>query len=76
MKKFLIPSVPGGKYYVDFDYESGGFSYIGYTDNSLGTQNDPARQAFNLIVWRDVPTYANYFWCLLFVSIMPQCTGS
>jgi hypothetical protein len=53
----LFSGIPGGKYYIDFDYESGGIQ--GYT------------AGFALNVWRDVSTYADYFWCLLFVSIVP-----
>jgi len=53
----LIGGVPAGKYYIDYDYESGSFQ---------GTI-----AAFSLNVWRDVSTSSDYFWCLFLISIMP-----
>ncbi len=54
----LLPAIPGGKYYLNMDFESGSFR-----DN-----ND---RIFTVRVVRDVPTYANYFWCLFFISCLP-----
>jgi len=51
-------SVPGGKYYINLDTESGDFKDI------LGQQ-------FNLTVKRNVPTYDNYLWFCFFLSLMP-----
>lgn len=59
--RLLVQSVPAGKYYIDLDYESGGF-------NSY-TPSQP--REFTLSVWRDTPTWSNFFWCLFFVSIFP-----
>lgn len=52
--QLLIGSLPEGRYYLNFDTDSGGYS---------GT--------FGVTVRRDVPTFANYFWCLLAISIVP-----
>jgi hypothetical protein len=56
--QLMFSAIPGGEYYLNLDTESGGYPYI--------------RQCqFLVSVKRDVPTYANYFWCLLFISIIP-----
>lgn len=54
----ILPTIPSGKYYINYDAESGGFM-----------DNQP--RSFTITVKRDVPTYANFFWCLFFVSIFP-----
>jgi hypothetical protein len=54
--------VPGGDYYLNFDFESGDFKS---TD----------QQEFTINVWRDVPGWSGYFWCLFFISIIPGITG-
>ncbi len=55
---FLIDGVPGGKYFINLDTDSGG--------------NYPAmRRNYQLVVKRDVGTFSNYFWSLLFVSVFP-----
>lgn len=57
--QLLLPSVPKGQYYLNLDTESAGFPVGGQTES------------FNVMVSRNVPTYANYLWCLLAVSILP-----
>jgi hypothetical protein len=59
----LLSAVPGGKYYLNLDTESGDFT-------NLGIFIYPPQ--FTVTVHRDVTTYANYFWCLFFVSVMPS----
>lgn len=56
--KVMFSGIPGGQYYLNLDMESGSF------------QDRDARK-LTLTVRRDVPTFSNYFWCLLFVSIVP-----
>lgn len=56
-----IPSVPGGKYYLNFDTEHG--------DYPATTLSSP--KEFHISVRRNVPTYANYFLCLFMLSIIP-----
>ncbi len=55
----LISSVPAGDYYLNMDTESGDFK-------------DTIPRQYTVFVSRDVTTYANYFWCLFFVSIVPS----
>ena len=54
----LLSGVPQGKYYLNIDYESG--SFLDTTPRMLGIS---ARA--------NVPIYANYFWCIFLISIMP-----
>ncbi len=61
VNQILFSSVPGGDYYLNLDFESGSFK-------------DLASRTFFVMVRRDVPDYANYFWCLFFVSIIPVFT--
>lgn len=56
--ELMLSSIPGGKYYLSVDYESGMYA-------------DQVERNFTIDVVRDVPTYANYFWCLLMISILP-----
>ena len=58
----LIPAVPGGKYYLNLDTESGDFK-------NPGKYIYPPQ--YTVTVYRDVATYSNYFWCLFFVSAAP-----
>lgn len=55
----FMPQVPGGKYYMNLDFDNGG--------NSQANM----RQSFNVQVKRDVPTFHNYFWCLFLISLYP-----
>jgi hypothetical protein len=68
--RLLIQQVPAGKYYIDFEYESGGFPGPVFS-GVPGDQMDAVPRQFKISVFRDTPTYANYFWCLFFVSILP-----
>jgi Domain of unknown function (DUF4178) len=54
----LISSVPQGKYYINFDTESGEFK-------------TPDMVTLDIAVKRDVPSYDNYFWTLLWLCILP-----
>ncbi len=58
-QNILLCNVPGGKYYINFDTESGDFKMLG-------------TKYFSLIVKRDVPTYANFMWSLFLLSILPM----
>jgi Domain of unknown function (DUF4178) len=53
-----ISSVPAGEYYLNLDTESGDFK-------------DTNQKYFTLRVKRDVPSYANYWWFALFLSMVP-----
>ncbi len=57
-QSILLSGVPGGKYYINFDTESGDFK-------SIGTRG------FTLSVDRDIPSWANFMWCLFWLSILP-----
>jgi hypothetical protein len=57
-KEAFIPSVPAGKYYINFD-----------TENGDCKTTDP--RSFTVVVLRDVPSYSNYWWCLFYISIIP-----
>jgi Domain of unknown function (DUF4178) len=54
----LIQALPQGNYYVNLDWASGGFL-------------DSNQHTYSLIAIRDVPTNANYYWCLFLGSILP-----
>lgn len=54
----LISSVPEGKYYINFDTESGEFK-------------TPDMVTLDINVKRDVPSYDNYFWTLFMLSMLP-----
>jgi hypothetical protein len=56
--KHMFASVPGGKYYMNLDTENGSFK-----------TTDPV--AFQVNVQRDLPTFDNYWWTLLFLSVLP-----
>jgi hypothetical protein len=56
--ELLISSLPKGHYYLNLDVETGSIP---------GTAN----QQYSLVVTNDVPTYANYFWSLFFLSVIP-----
>jgi len=56
-----IAQVPKGKYYINFDYESGDFKQLG----------GPTLQDFGVVVTRDVPTYDNYVWTFLGLLLGP-----
>jgi len=58
-----ISAVPGGKYYLNLDTESGGYA-TKYKDQ------------YNLKVVRGVPLYDNYFWFAFFLSILPLVSWS
>lgn len=55
----LLTGIPGGKYYINYDYESGSFPYSSVSCMA------------NMSIVRDVPVIYNYLWCLVFVSILP-----
>lgn len=57
-QNILLSGVPGGKYYINFDTESGDF-------HALGDRN------FTLQVQRDVPTPANFMWSFFWLCILP-----
>ncbi len=57
-RTLMISRVPSGAYYLNLDYESGDYK----TD---------AVQFFSVEVKRDTTMYANYFWALFFLSIVP-----
>lgn len=57
-QNILLSGVPGGKYYINFDTESGDF-------HALGDRN------FTLQVRRDVPTPANFMWSFFWLCILP-----
>lgn len=54
----LMSQIPGGTYYINLDYESGDFKSLG-------------QQVLHVSVVRNVPMYANYFWCLFLLSCYP-----
>lgn len=54
----MISSVPKGRYYINYDTESGEFK-------------DLSDIVFGLIVSRDVPTYDNFLWTLFLITIWP-----
>jgi Domain of unknown function (DUF4178) len=54
----FISSVPGGEYQLNLDTESGDFK-------------DTSWRQFTVAVINDTPMFANYFWCMFFVSIVP-----
>ncbi len=56
----LIGNVPGGKYYLNLDIDNGGTKAAD-------------RKTVYVQLRRDIAGYANYLWCLLFISIMPIC---
>lgn len=55
----ILASVPGGDYYINLDLESGQYK-------------DTNQRVFSVSVMRDIPTYANFFWCLFFLSLFPS----
>lgn len=56
--QIILSSIPGGEYYLNLDTESGGYKTV-------------SQCQFLVSVKRDVPTYANYFLSVLFVSLVP-----
>lgn len=55
----ILAPVPAGKYYINYDWETGSFpSY-------------PSESSFQISVYRDVPIWGAFFWNLFFVSIIP-----
>lgn len=54
----FMPQVPGGKYYMNLDIDNGGNTTVG-------------PKTFSVTVRRDVPTYNNYLWCLVLLSLYP-----
>lgn len=55
----FMPQVPGGKYYMNLDFDNGGNTQAGL------------RRTFNVQVKRDVPTFHNFLWALFLISIFP-----
>ena len=55
-QNILLSGVPGGKYYINFDTESGDF-------RALGDRN------FTLQGQRDVPTPANFMWSFFWLIV-------
>lgn len=58
-QSILLSGVPAGKYYINFDTESGDFRTYGGQSN------------FTLQVRRDVPTSANFMWSWFWLCILP-----
>ncbi|MBU6454780.1 MAG: DUF4178 domain-containing protein [Cyanobacteria bacterium REEB67] len=58
LSRQTIAGVPGGKYYINIDTESGEF-----------TDNNPRQ--YSLTVQRNVPSYGGYFWNCFFLSLIP-----
>ncbi len=58
--RITIGNVPGGKYYFNLDIDNGG-------------AKSTERKTMYLELKRDIAGYANYLWCLLFISILPIC---
>ena len=56
--KAIVPSVPGGRYYINVDTESGDFK-----------TKDPLE--FSIDVTRNVATFGNYFLTTFLLAIMP-----
>jgi hypothetical protein len=56
---FIISSVPKGSYHLNLDVESGGYP------------GSAPPQQYSVVVTENVPTFQNYFWCLLLVSLLP-----
>lgn len=57
-KRFIISSVPGGKYYLNLYTQTGDFK-------------KKVNKYFDIKLMRDVKTYSNFFWCLLGLSFVP-----
>jgi hypothetical protein len=56
--RHTISGVPGGKYYINVDTESGAFT-------------DTMPRQYTLTVQRNVPTYGGYFWTCFFLTWIP-----
>jgi hypothetical protein len=54
-----LSSVPAGRYYLNLDTESGEYKTPG------------VQQSYTVMAVNDVPTSSNYWWCLLFLSVLP-----
>lgn len=55
---FIISAVPEGKYYLNLYTQSGDYKVLD-------------TKSYDIQVDRDVSTYANFFWSLLFLSFIP-----
>lgn len=58
VSRMQISSVPGGKYYINLDTESGDFKVSNL-------------QPFSVVVRRNVPSWDNYLWITFFLGILP-----